>query len=285
VNLFLEYLAQKEKPRALAEDEYLDEASGLVYCKKCRTPRQVSLKVNGRQFRPHCLCRCQSEALEAEKEEYRRRDRLLTVSRLKSAGLQDPALRGYTFANDSGINPEMEKAHAYVDHWPEMKSSCTGLLVWGGVGTGKTFLAGCIANALLEQGVPVLMTNFARILNALSGMFSDDRNRYLDSFSRYSLLIIDDLGAERDSEFALEQVFNVVDARCRSRLPLIVTTNLTLEELKHPADLAHQRIYDRVLERCVPLRINNRDIREQNRAENFEQARAILAGNAAGTRG
>ena len=110
-------------------------------------------------------------------------------------------------------------------------------------------------------------------------MFSDDRNRYIDSFNRYSLLIIDDLGMERNSEFALEQVFNVVDARYRSKLPLIVTTNLTLDELKHPGDLAHERIYDRVLERCVPLRINNQNIRELNRAANFAQTKAILTGS------
>ena len=80
------------------------------------------------------------------------------------------------------------------------------------MGTGKSFFAGCIANALLDKGVPVLMTNFSRILNTLTGMYSDDRNQFIDSFNKYSLLIIDDLGIERSSEFALEQVFNVIDS-------------------------------------------------------------------------
>ena len=117
----------------------------------------------------------------------------------------------------------------------------------GDVGTGKSFFAGCIANALLEQGVPVLMTNFSRILNALSGLYSEEKNQYIDSLNQYSLLIIDDLGIERSTEFALEQVFNVIDSRYRSKLPLIVTTNMTLEELKNPQDLTRSRIYDRVL--------------------------------------
>lgn len=56
----------------------------------------------------------------------------------------------------------MQKAHDYVVHWSEMKAKSIGLLLWGDVGTGKSFFAGCIANALLEQGVPVLMTNFSR---------------------------------------------------------------------------------------------------------------------------
>jgi DNA replication protein DnaC len=90
-------------------------------------------------------------------------------------------------------------------------------------------------------------------------------------------LILDDLGAERNSEFALEQVFSVIDSRYRSKKPLIITTNLTLDELKHPTDLAHSRIYDRILERCVPLKINNRNIREQNAAAQLSRAREILA--------
>ena len=156
------------------------------------------------------------------------------------------------------------------------ESPIVGTASLGDVGTGKSFFAGCIANALLDKGIPVLMTNFSRILNTLTGMYSDDRSQFIDSFNKYSLLIIDDLGIERSSEFALEQVFNVIDSRYRSKKPLIVTTNLTLDELKYPKDLARARIYDRVLERCVPLKINNQNIRELNAAANMQEARKIL---------
>lgn len=120
------------------------------------------------------------------------------------------------------------------------------------------------------------MTNFSRILNTLTGIYADDRNRFIESFNQYSLLIIDDLGIERNSEFALEQVFNIIDSRYRSRKPLIVTTNLTLDELKNPKDLAHARIYDRVLERCIPLKVNCRNIRKINAASNLKEARNLL---------
>lgn len=68
----------------------------------------------------------------------------------------------------------------------------------------------------------------------------------------------------------------MIDSRYRSKKPLIVTTNLTLDELKHPKDLARARIYDRVLECCVPLKINNQNIRELNAAANMQAARKIL---------
>ena len=278
MNEFLEkFLADRSASRPLAEDEYIDKTSGLVYCKKCHTPRQTSVELGGTLFHPYCICQCQSEARELELAKEKQLQEQQRIARLKANGLQDASLRQFTFANDTGINPEMQKAHSYVEHWAEMKATATGLLLWGNVGTGKSFFAGCIANALLDRGVPVLMTNFSRILNALTGMFSDDRNKYIDSLNHYSLLIIDDLGMERSTEYALEQVFNVIDARLRSNLPLIVTTNLTLDELKHPADLAHERIYSRVLERCIPLKINNQNIRQMKAQENFTRTKQLLS--------
>ena len=71
------------------------------------------------------------------------------------------------------------------------------------------FFAGCIANALLDRDVPVLMTNFPTILNRLTGMFSEDRADFIASFDEYDLLIIDDLGVERSTEYAMEQMFFV----------------------------------------------------------------------------
>ena len=262
--------------RPLQEDEYLNEADGLIYCTKCHTPRQHKVQFKDRVMLPTVRCRCQQEAYEKEETERKRQEQLLLVSRLKANGLQDKSLRDYTFDNDKGYNPEIQKAHDYVEHWEKMKEKSLGLLLWGDVGTGKSFFAGCIANALLEQGIPVLMTNFSRILNTLTGMYSDDRNQFIDSFNKYSLLIIDDLGIERSTDFALEQVFNVIDSRYRSKKPLIVTTNLNLDELKHPSDLGRARIYDRVLERCVPLKINNQNIRELNAAANMQEARKLF---------
>ena len=122
------------------------------------------------------------------------------IKRRKAQGLQDRYLYDYTFSNDNGQNPLMDKAHAYVENWKEAYKSNIGLLLFGDVGTGKSFFAGCIANALLDRDVPVLMTNFPTILNRLTGMFSEDRADFIASFNEYDLLIIDDLGVERSTE-------------------------------------------------------------------------------------
>ena len=273
---FTDEFTNQFENRELQPDEYLNESDHLIYCTKCHTPRQGRYTLQGRVFMPPIRCKCQQEIYDQETARRKQADRHAEIKRMKASGLQDKALYDYTFDKDNGINPEMAYAHKYVENWEDMKANSSGLLLWGNVGTGKSFFAGCIANALLEKGVPVLMTNFSRILNTLTGMHFEDRNQFIDSLNRYSLLIIDDLGIERNSEFALEQVFNVIDSRYRSKKPLIVTTNLTLTELNNAPDVAHRRIYDRILERCAPIRINNRNIRQDNASANLQEAKKIL---------
>lgn len=258
----------------LREGEYWKD--GLIYCGTCHTPRQHLLELPDRKIPVRCLCRCQTEKRDKEEAEARQRESLDRISVNRSVALTEPALRQFTFANDKGYNPEMRVAQKYVENWEHMEREATGLLLWGGVGTGKTYMAACIANALLDQGVMVMMSNFSRVLSDLPGMFSGDRNRYLDSFNRFRLLIIDDFGAERSSEFALEQVFNIIDGRTRAGKPLIVTTNLTLAELKNPDSLSKARIYDRLPERCVPVRIHNRNLRQENARAHLQQMKKLL---------
>lgn len=257
-------------------DDYTDPATGLLHCGKCRTPKQCRVTIFEKERILPCLCQCEQERREAAEAARKEQERLDRIRRLKATALQDRALLAYTFDRDDGQNPAMKYARRYVEHWATMKERGQGLLLWGGVGTGKTFAAACIAHALTEQAVPVLMTNFSKILNSLSGMFSEDRNKYLASFNHFSLLIIDDLGIERNSEYALEQVYNVVDSRYLSRLPFIITTNLPLAELQAPRDLAHARIYDRVLERCTPICFSGPNYRKGNAAANKDEAARLL---------
>lgn len=256
--------------------DYTDSETGLLFCGKCHTHKQCRVTLFGKEKLMPCNCKCRQEQISAEEQARKEQQRLDRIRRLKANGLQDRALLAYAFGQDDGTNAAMQHAHNYVKHWTELRAQGRGLLMWGGVGTGKTFAAACIANALTEQGISVLMTNFSKILNSLSGMFSEDRNKYLASFSEFELLIIDDLGIERNSEYAQEQVYNVVDSRYLSRLPFIITTNLTLAELKEPKDIAHARIYDRILERCAPVRFSGRNYRTENAEDTKNAIREIF---------
>lgn len=258
-------------------EDYKGE-DGLLYCGKCHTPKEAYFAEGknflGRDRHPsECDCRkAEREKLEKEKTEKKHNDE---VECLKRDGFSDSAMRQWTFGNDNGNCPQIEKAHFYVEHWEIMKSENIGYLLWGNVGTGKSYFAGCIANALMELEIPVCMTNFAMILNNLFNG-AEGRNEYVSKLCAYPLLILDDFGMERGTEYGLEQVYNVIDSRYRSEKPLIATTNLTLEQIQHPQDTAHARIYDRLLEMCVPVRFTGGNFRRVTAQQKMERLKKLM---------
>ena len=259
-----------------ASDDYMDTETGLLMCGKCHTKKQKKISFLGVERVVGCLCQCAAEEMEREREKHREEEELLHIRQMKSAGLQDSTFFEYTFANCDETHSCAKYARRYVGHFAEFQKNGQGLLFWGNVGTGKTFLAGCIANALMEKNIPVLMTSFPKLLNALGGLYSGEKNEYLKNLNHYQLLIIDDLGVERDTPYVLETVYLVIDERYKSGKPFIITTNLSLEELQNPADLEHGRIYDRIMERCVPVAFSGKNYRTDKGSKNMENATGIL---------
>jgi DNA replication protein DnaC len=261
----------EQKPQ---EGDYMQD--NLLICGKCNTPKQCEVEILDEIKKFGCMCKCQSEKYREEQAKQREREEFERVNRLRTQGIQDRNFREWTFENDDGSNPkQMDKAMRYCLKWDEMYRDNIGLLLWGNVGTGKTFFAACIANYLIEHGVPVLMTNFIRLTNALTG-FDEDKNAYIRSLNNYKLLIIDDLGAERQSDYMLEQVYNMIDNRYKNNQPLIITTNLTLNELKNPSDIKYSRIYSRIFEMCVPIRFDGTDRRKEVSASKLEKAKKLF---------
>lgn len=163
----------------------------------------------------------------------------------------------------------------YVDNFSAMLKDGKGLLLHGTVGTGKTYAACEVANALIDKGYPVLVTNFARLTNTLQGMF-DGKQEYIDSLNKFALIVIDDLGAERKSDFMQEMVYNIIDSRYRAELPMIVTTNLAMDEIKSTESIGNARIYDRVLERCFPIEVSGASRRRKAVRESYNDMKDLL---------
>ena len=256
------------------EGDYIGD-DGLLYCHKCNTKKQTEVNVLGVIRRPMCMCKCQAAKRAAEEEEYKRRKFEERVNELRRVGFPEADMRNWTFSNDDLANEKITKAaQKYVDNFSELRKNGKGLLLYGNTGTGKTYTACEIANALIDKGYPVLVTNFARILNTLQGTF--EKQDYIDGFNNYQLLVIDDLGIERDTAYAKEQVFNIIDSRYRSGLPMIITTNLTMEKIKNPEDIENRRIYDRILERCFPIEVEGSSRRRKAVREDYEVMKNLL---------
>lgn len=256
------------------EGDYIGE-DGLLYCHKCNTRKQTEVMLFGSIRRPMCMCKCAAAKRAAEEDEYKRREFEEKVKEMRRMGFPEAEMRNWTFANDDLTNEQITKAaQRYVENFGELRRSGKGLLLYGNTGTGKTYTACEIANALIDQGYPVLVTNFARILNTLQGTF--EKQEYIDNFQSYQLLVIDDLGIERDTAYAKEQVFNIIDSRYRSGLPMIITTNLTMEKIKNPEDIENRRIYDRILERCFPIEVGGSSRRRRAVRDDYDSMKNLL---------
>ena len=254
-----------------SESEYMGE-DGLLHCGVCHRKTQVEIEFLGKKKKVRCICDCEKKELDAHKEKERQEE----LERQRRICFAETNMVNWTFENDDGKNAKLSEAMKnYVKNFTDFKKDGKGLLLYGTVGTGKTYYAACIANSLIDQGYSVLMTNFARLTNQIQGRF-EDKQEFIDSINKYTLLIIDDLGAERKSDFMQEMVFNIIDSRYRSGLPFIITTNLTAEEIKKPQEICYSRIYDRVLERCFPIEVTGVSRRRQSVHDTFFEVKEKL---------
>lgn len=243
----------------------------IKYCDKCGEPLEMLFPngpILGMDRHPR-MCECMRIKNFQETMEHRERERKEKINRNRFICFADKKMYEWNFRNDDRSVPAMVHAINYVDKFELMLEDNVGYLFWGGVGTGKSYMAACIANALLDKEYTVKMTNFAIIINDL--FCCEDKNGYIDALVKYDLLIIDDLGAERGTEYAVENVFNVIDRRYRSGKPLIITTNLHLSMFTNEQSLDKKRIYDRILELCIPICVNGASKRTATAKEKMKE--------------
>lgn len=258
-----------------AEDgDYL--VDGLLYCGKCHTPKQSRFDTAWGVRTTNHLCECGMERRYKAERQKAEEAEMARIVRLRDLGFPDEEMRNWTFAADDGANQKMTTVmHRYVDKFADMRSAGKGLLLFGNVGVGKSFYAACAVNALIDRGVPCMMTSFLRLTNKIQSSF-EGRQEFIDGLNRFRLLTIDDLGVERMTGTMNEMVYSIIDSRYRSKQPLIVTTNLTADELKRPDDIHKERIYSRLLEMCIPIEVKGKDRRKEKLKNDFSTFEELL---------
>lgn len=231
--------------------EYIE--GNMIFCRKCNEPRREWLSLIGEYVPVMCSCMI---------AEQKKQERLARIEKYRNTGFPDRELQKCRFDfDDQKSKKASDMCRNYARKFSEFKNAGKGLILFGGVGTGKTFLASCIANELIDNGVPCLVTNFARIINTLQGMY-EGKQKYLDSLNEFDLLVIDDLGIERNTEYVNELVYNIIDARYRNGNPMIITTNMKYSDLYHTEDTSKARIYSRIIEMCLPVLVSGEDRRK-----------------------
>ncbi|HEL0009214.1 TPA: ATP-binding protein [Streptococcus equi subsp. zooepidemicus] len=242
--------------------EYIN--NGHAYCKICHKQKDGKvMDFLDRKWIFKNECDCDREKA---KEEAKIRKNM-EIDNLKRECFNSMVQWAYTFDNYQGEKKQCYTiAKNFVKDYEQMKKENIGLLFYGSVGSGKTYLACCIANALIENyQISVKIRNFAQIINELQkGGFDFDKNAYIESLVNTSVLILDDLGMERDTSYAKEQVYNIVNNRYLKHKPTIFTTNLPYDSIQNCTEsIEYQRIYSRIIEMCIPVMVVGEDYRKK----------------------
>ncbi len=269
--------SEQNKDHIPGENEYIGD-DGLIHCAICheakekRLPENYLFRALGTYSVP---CACARRKHDAEEQQRRKEEHQRNVSRLRSICFPAKIMHTWTFENSQYDSVPLEISKKYVEKWEEMQQKNTGLLFWGNVGSGKSYLAACIANALIEQEISVRMTTLASVLNHEW----ESRYEYIRDLCSASLLILDDFGMERDTSFGLETVYDVINTRVLNHKPMILTTNLTYSEMRNPMDIAHERIYSRVLGATTAVQFLGPDLRDNSRKQHLQFMKKMMKGD------
>lgn len=262
-------------------DDYIG-SDGLLYCGQCNTRKEREIIwFDGKPKKVPVMCKCRAEGERLKKEQMQKEEEMRSIQRAKISSMMDDTFRTACFANyqiRNGNERHLKVAKKYCIEFSKMYERNQGLLFWGTVGTGKSYTAACIANYLLEANTSVVMTSFVRILQEMQGFDREREEVFTNKLNSVKLLIIDDLGAERSTDYALEKVYGIIDNRYRAKKPLILTTNLTLQQMQEATDIRYARIYDRIFEMCYPMEFSGVSWRKREAAQRYEETRKILEG-------
>lgn len=284
-------IAERSRANNSPEEGDYKNDEGFWVCGKCHSPREAIKSMDrasdGHRVWVQCQCReqewknqeAQREAMREEKiKQWRAEEAVRSVERVKSVSLMDAKLRGATFQNAQATQDNSRNLNIckrYADRFEVMESKSQGLLFYGDVGTGKSYAAACIANELLNRGVPVVITSLVKMIDSLRG-FETDVDQVMNRLRKARLLILDEVGAERTTEFVLEKMYQIIDARYNSNLPMIVTTNIELPQMTNEKNIELRRIYSRIMEKCYPMQWYGESWRTKEARQRYAEMESLL---------
>ena len=182
----------------------------------------------------------------------------------------------YKFDNFE-VNSNNKKVYQSLKEYSEKLANSVerkGLILVGNNGVGKTHLACSIANELIKNGIPIIYGTLINLLAELKNTYDVDNNisemKIIKLYEKVDLLIIDDLGKEKPSEWGLEKLFTIINSRYENNLPVIITTNYDQNSLINRLSIngeieTAKSIISRLYEMCYLVKIEDRDHRIKNK--------------------
>ena len=197
-------------------------------------------------------------------------DKIIKNSKMSKRNLN------YKFDNFE-VNSNNKKVYQSLKNYNEKlvnEVERKGLILVGNNGVGKTHLACSIANELIKNGIPIIYGTLINLLAELKNTYDVYNNisemKIIKLYEKVDLLIIDDLGKEKPSEWGLEKLFTIINSRYENNLPVIITTNYDQNSLINRLSIngeieTAKSIISRLYEMCYLVKIEDRDHRIKNK--------------------
>ena len=240
---------QDEKKKLLVKYGYDENALNITYhCPDCKDTGFIGSR----------RCKCHKELLKNIERE----------NLSKIAPLDDCTFDAFK----TEYYPDVDRAERIrancLKYATNFTTNSKSIIFYGGTGLGKTHLSLAIANVAINRGYSVVYGTAQNILNDLQNenFGRTDNIRYYErAVLNCDLLIIDDLGTEFKSAYTVAELYNIINSRILAKLPTIISTNSTPQELEEKYD---QRITSRIIGEYAPLVLQGNDIRYIKRKKN-----------------
>lgn len=226
----------------------------VEWCPLCKASTMCEVETRKGKRTVRVLCNC-----EAARRDERDRAWKMQGDVRREEGVMSACFNGFpsgrgSFDADDGRNPlSTSKALEYASR---LDRSCDrGIVLYGDPRSGKTFLAEAIATAAVRSGMRAIMRTAAQLVEVRQHGTREQASALLAQLSECDLLVIDDLGAERSTEFAQEVVLSAVDGAYAAHKPMVVTTNEDPDVRASSADVVERRLWGRIMERCEKIKV------------------------------
>ncbi|MGN0327284.1 MAG: ATP-binding protein [Lachnospiraceae bacterium] len=249
-----------EKKKLLTAAGYpYDYLEPHYVCSKCLDTGYV----DGTNGKEKCSCFCQMEV-----------EFLYDASQIRELLQTDNFSNlSYSYYQGESLEQFQNAVNTCKNFINNFHSDYRNLLFYGTVGTGKSFLSGCVAKELLDRGNSILYFSAVKMFQTISNLtFSKDTSmleHLFDSIYHCDLMIIDDLGAECTNDFIRSHLFSIINERIVRQKPVIISTNLTLEDIR---ERYSDRVFSRISRNYELCKLSGQDIRIQQKLEMNQQS-------------
>ena len=218
-----------------------------------------------------------------DQEQKKRQHYKEIINQFYSQNYISKKLKEYKFDNFkvTDINKkEVEIAKDYTNKCIDNKLE-NGLIITGNSGVGKTHLAASISNELIEKDILVLMGRLTSLLDMIKETFKDNsksENELIDLFSNLDMIVIDDLGTEKISQWALDKLYTIIENRNENKLPIIITTRFDKQSLlnrfyqSNDKDLSNA-IIQKLYQMCYGIELKRYDENDKEKVSTSDQTK------------